>query len=110
MLQFMGSQRVRHDSVTEQQSVCGGGLGAKSRLTLSDLTDCSPPGSSDRGISQARILEWVAISFSNILYIPGQITDPFLSFSYFSQVMGIITPMLHKNQKLNEVVSIELRD
>ena len=26
--------------------------------------DCSPPGSSVRGLSQARILEWVAISFS----------------------------------------------
>ena len=26
--------------------------------------DCSPPGSSVNGISQARILEWVAISFS----------------------------------------------
>ena len=26
--------------------------------------DCSPPGLSDHGISQARILEWVAISFS----------------------------------------------
>ena len=26
--------------------------------------DCSPPGFSVRGISQARILEWVAISFS----------------------------------------------
>ena len=26
--------------------------------------DCSPPGSSVQGISQARILEWVAISFS----------------------------------------------
>ena len=26
--------------------------------------DCSPPGSSVRGISQARILEWIAISFS----------------------------------------------
>ena len=25
---------------------------------------CSPPGSSVHGISQARILEWVAISFS----------------------------------------------
>ena len=25
--------------------------------------DCSPPGSSVYGISQARILEWVAISF-----------------------------------------------
>ena len=29
-----------------------------------DSTDCSPPGSSVHGISQARILEWVAISFS----------------------------------------------
>ena len=27
--------------------------------------DCSPPGSSTHGISQARILEWVAISFFN---------------------------------------------
>ena len=26
--------------------------------------DCSPPGSSDHGILQARILEWVAISSS----------------------------------------------
>ena len=26
--------------------------------------DCSPPGSSIHGIFQARILEWVAISFS----------------------------------------------
>ena len=32
--------------------------------TLCDLRDCSPPGSSDHDISQARILERVAISFS----------------------------------------------
>ena len=31
---------------------------------LCDPMDCSPPGSSIHGISQARILEWVAISFS----------------------------------------------
>ena len=37
---------------------------AQSCLTLCDLMDCSPPGSSVHGISQARILEWVAISFS----------------------------------------------
>ena len=29
-----------------------------------DPMDCSPPGFSVHGISQARILEWVAISFS----------------------------------------------
>ena len=32
--------------------------------TLCDPMDCSLPGSSVHGISQARILEWVAISFS----------------------------------------------
>ena len=33
-------------------------------LTLCDLTDCSLQGSSVRGILHARLLEWVAISFS----------------------------------------------
>ena len=32
-------------------------------LTLCDPMHCSPPGSSIHGIFQARILEWVAISF-----------------------------------------------
>ena len=31
--------------------------------------DCSPPGSSVHGLFQARILEWVAISFSCFLYV-----------------------------------------
>ena len=33
-------------------------------LTLCNSVDHSPPGSSVHGISQARIVEWVAISFS----------------------------------------------
>ena len=33
-------------------------------LTLWDPMDCSPPGSSVHGILQARILDWLAISFS----------------------------------------------
>ena len=33
-------------------------------LTLCGPMDCSPPGSSVHGISQARILEWVAFSYS----------------------------------------------
>ena len=37
---------------------------AQSCLTLCDPVDCSPPDSSVHGISQARIMEWVAISFS----------------------------------------------
>ena len=35
----------------------------KSCLTLSNPMDCSPPGPSVHGISQARMLEWVALSF-----------------------------------------------
>ena len=36
-----------------------------SRVQLCDPIDSSPPGSSVSGILQTRILEWVAISFSN---------------------------------------------
>ena len=39
-------------------------LVTQSCLTLGNPTDCSLPGSSVHGIRQARILEWVAISFS----------------------------------------------
>ena len=43
------------------EGVC---VSAQSCLTLCDPVDCSPPGSSVRGILQARTLEWVAIPFS----------------------------------------------
>jgi len=38
---------------------------AQSCSTLCNPMDCSPPGSPIPGIFQARVLEWVAISFSN---------------------------------------------
>ena len=47
------------------------GMHAKSLqscLTLCDLMDSSPPGSSVHGIPQGRILEWVATSFSSQAY------------------------------------------
>ena len=37
---------------------------AQSCPTLCDPKDCSPPGSSVHEIFQAKVLEWVAISFS----------------------------------------------
>ena len=50
----------RHQiSHNKQQHVC-----AQLYPTLCDPMGCSPPGSSVHGISQASILEWVAISFS----------------------------------------------
>jgi len=39
--------------------------------TLSDLTDCSLPGSSIHGIFQARVLEWGAIAVYMIVEIQG---------------------------------------
>ena len=42
---------------------------AQSCLTLSDSMDCSLPGSSVHGIFQARVLEWVAIAFSESMSI-----------------------------------------
>ena len=49
-------------------------LRAQSCPTLCDSMDCSPPGSSVDGIFQARILEWVAISYTrNIQLAPSKI-------------------------------------
>ena len=51
-------------SQTESIHGCGKVEAAQSCLILCSPMDCSPPGSSVHGISQARIQEWVAISFS----------------------------------------------
>ena len=47
----------------------GGGLVAKSCLTLATPWTCNLPGTSVRGILQTRILEWVAISFSKGIFL-----------------------------------------
>ena len=54
-----------------------------------DPTNCSPPGSSVHGILQARILEWVAISFSRGSSRPRDWTaspagDPALAGRFFT--------------------------
>ena len=41
---------------------------AQSCLTLSDIVFCSLPGSSVHGICRARVLEWVAIAFSEFVH------------------------------------------
>ena len=48
---------------------------AQSCPTLCNPGDCSPPGSSVHGILQARILEWVAISFSRVSSRPRDRTQ-----------------------------------
>ena len=50
----------------------------QSCLTLCNPVGCSPPGSSVHGISQGRILEWVAISSSRRSSQPRDWTQVFL--------------------------------
>ena len=50
--------RIEHAAAATAKSL-------QSCPTLCDPIDSSPPGSPVPGILQARILEWVAISFSN---------------------------------------------
>ena len=57
MLDFLG-QPVR--------KLTAAAMSLQSCPTLCDPIDGSPPGSSIPGILQAKILEWVAISFSKI--------------------------------------------
>ena len=57
-------------------------------LILCDPRLCSPPGSSVHGISQARILEWVAISFSRGSSRSGiEPASPALARGFFTTVL-----------------------
>ena len=59
----------------------------QSCLTLCDHIECSAPGSSVHEFLQARILEWVAISFSWLSdpgFQPMVLTSPALAFEFFN--------------------------
>ena len=56
---FLGHEKKRQNRRAKLSFCCC--LVAKSWPALCDTMDCSPPGSSGHGVSQA-ILEWVAIS------------------------------------------------
>ena len=86
-------------------------LVAKSCPTLCNPMDCRPPGSSVQGILQARILEWVAISFSRGSSPPRDRT----SVSYIADSLPPGKPSLSKDannsnslrvllQSLNKIV------
>ena len=91
MLWSMGSQRVGHNWVTELNwswthwYVCATGRNENVSCFVESSSlwpvDCSPPGSSVHGISQARILEWVAIFFSRE-------SSSFRNWTQFSHTAG----------------------
>ena len=59
LLNICQTQRMKYTKCYESESEV-----AQSCPTLQDPTDCSLPGFSVHGVFQARILQWVAISFS----------------------------------------------
>ena len=60
-------------------------LVVQSCLTLCDSSDCNPPGSFVLGVFQARILEWVAITFFRESSQPGDWTsDPCIVGRFFT--------------------------
>ena len=62
-----------------------------SHIWLSNLMDCSLPGSSVHGMFQARVLEWGAIAFSKIYYEDSQMAGDFcgLCRKNFSSLISI---------------------
>ena len=67
--------------------VCVRAQSLQSCLTVCDPVDYSPPGSSVRGIFQARIPEWAAMPSSRALPDPGielaSLTSPALARGFF---------------------------
>ena len=64
-LPLSGALNQRRWSTPQRKSkICFCSLVTKSCLTFCGPLDCSPPGSSVHGILKARVLEWLAISFS----------------------------------------------
>ena len=62
---FTHNGYITASTTPEKYAAAAAAKSLQSCLTLCDPIDCSPQGSSVPGILQARILEWVAISFSN---------------------------------------------
>ena len=59
-------------------------------LSLCNPKDCSPPGSSVHGISQTRIQEWIAISFSTIYTcLLGLFDFPTVSLHWFTSSLSL---------------------
>ena len=75
---YKTKNRVKNDPILLTPGhISGQSEVAQSCPTLCNPMDCSPPSSSIHGIFQARIVEWVAISFSRGSFPPRNQTRVF---------------------------------
>ena len=92
--EFPGSinqNNIFPEDIKKIPCVCMHAQSLQSCPTLCNSMDCGSPGSSVHGILQARILEWVAISFSKLfpiipheleILLKQKLSTPFLHFWY----------------------------
>ena len=85
----MGGFLAKREAITENVCVCVCVLCGQPCPTLCDPMDCSPPASYVHGISQARILQWVAISHFLLARLdpgiePTSLTPPALAGNFFT--------------------------
>ena len=73
--------------------------------TLCIRMDCSPPGSSVHGISQARILEQVAISFSRLMLVISPTNASSLVVSVSSSRGGVSLRLTVAEQGLSPLLN-----
>ena len=113
-LSSMGSHRVGHDwsDLAEAAAKIWTGHHFRTQCvcvcevaqlcpTLWDPVDCSPPGSSVHGILQARILEWVAISFLKKVQKSKPLHFHFMDWWWFALKDRQNHSKMHQNPLLN---------
>ena len=83
--------------IADHPSLLHACMHAQSCLTLCDPMDSSPPGSSVHGISQAKILEWDAISYSNIYLLQNTETPRCLALKEENLWVFCFKKMENKN-------------
>ena len=84
-------------------TACMCGLVTQLCPALCDPTNSSPPGSSVHGILQARILEWVAISFSK----PWPLVSLVISKCNCTEVLWFITRRWKRKWKVKQAGGME---
>ena len=93
-------------------SACMHAESLQSNPTLCDPMDCSPPGSSVRGILQAKTLERVVMPSSRGLPDPGieppSLMSPELAGRFFTSSATQEAPYLHENLTKRFLFSIHL--
>ena len=97
-------REMKSFSTKDSPSPCMCAQLLQSCLTLCNLMDCSPPGSSVHGILQARILEWVAMPSSRGSSPTGDQTC--ISYSFYTTGRFFTAELLRKPSLSPDIVQV----